>query len=82
MDVICLPVPFLQLSSFTRPLINERLLEHMNKINTLTPNPFSASCGSKKACTSPDVIPIFGTKERTGMFCGFSFSFTAYAISC
>ena len=28
--------------------------------------PFSASCGSKKACSSPDEIPILGTKEGTG----------------
>ncbi|XP_020606747.1 MAM and LDL-receptor class A domain-containing protein 1-like [Orbicella faveolata] len=28
---------------------------------------FSASCGSEKACRSPDVIPIFGTKEETGI---------------
>jgi len=29
---------------------------------------FSASCGSEKACSSPDVIPIFGTKEGAGIF--------------
>jgi len=29
---------------------------------------FSASCGSEKACSSPDVIPIFGTKEGAGTF--------------